>query len=159
MKKIILLVLMIIASVNLFSNELPDDISSDYGAARYFYSLVLEDVKYEGFNMEDDYVYESSVYDDTFGYIFYQIVRYDNSEKEIVSIFHEDKIYKQQTSRKEMFTGYFFTVGAIKVFNKEENILYHIRFYADKDGIIFECFFDYRTYEHYTRNRLDDRDD
>ena len=153
MKKIVLFVLMIIASVNLFSNEIPDDISLDYVVARYLYKIVLNDVRYKCFIMKDEHCYESSIHDNTVGYISYQITRDDNSEKEIVRIFHEDKIYIQRISRKEMFTDYFFKVGIIEVFNKEENILYNIRFYTDGD-IVFESFFDYRTYEHYTDNRL-----
>lgn len=158
MKKIILFVLMIIASVNLFSNEIPDDIFLDYGTARYLHNLVLKDVEYKGFGMKDDHCYESFIYDDTFGYILYQITRYDNSEREIVYIFYEDKIYRQQISRKEMFTDYFFTVGGIQVYNKE-GILYQMTFYAENDNIILEWFLDYRTYERYTRNRLDASDD
>ena len=154
MKKIVLFVLMIITSVNLFSNEIPDDILLDYEKALNLYDIVIEDVIYEDFNMEDESVYESLVHDDTFGYIFYQIILHGNIENGAVNIFHGEKVYTIVISRKEMLKDYFFTVGVIEVHNKEEDILlYSIRFFDENGDNILESFSDHRTNEHYTNNK------
>ena len=149
MKKIVLFVFMIITSVNLFSEEIPDYIILDFKTTANLYELVIEDAKYKDFKIEDESVYESSFYDDTFGYIFYQIITYGNTENEIFNIYHEEKIYSRVLCEKEMFPDYFFTVGVTKVYDRED-ILYSISFFEEDDDYLFVSLFDHRTNERYT---------
>lgn len=140
--------------------DLPDDIFSDMGRAKHLRSLVLKDVEYKGFIKKEDWGYESSLDDDIYGLVFYQIAWYDNIEREIVVIYYEGKRYLLHTGSKEILPDSIFTVIEIQVHEqKEDRLLYNMTVYARNGEIFYEWVWDSRTFQIYTVDRLEASDD
>lgn len=148
MKKIILFVLMIIASVNLFSNELPDELSFHFGKAIYLKNLVVEDIINNNFELKNGESYTSTFNDRKYGSVGYRIWITDNEEREITAIFNKGKVYRFDSFQKEVLPKLFVSVCEISII-EDRIVLYDRIYYAEDDHIIYEYYYDYTTYTYY----------
>lgn len=148
MKKIILFVLMIIASVNLFSEDLPDDLYYCSKKAYTFYRLVLEDTKHNN-NIELNGEYYLGTFDDdTFGHFIYKVKANKNIGGKILYIFNEGDFYHFTRFEEETSSGHLLTLCNIRIF-EEGILLYEVNLHLEDDNVIHECYFDYTTFTHY----------
>lgn len=94
MKKIVLFVLMIVASVNLFSEEIPGDLIYYSKKAYYLRNSFLEDIKNNNNLIElNDGYYLGTFDDEVVGYTTYKMKVAKNSEREIIFIFNRGLVY------------------------------------------------------------------
>ena len=158
MKKIILFVLMIIASVNLFSNELSNGLPNGLPSglfyfvkkAYYYHNLVLEDIKHNDDIIELKDGYHLRMFDgESFGHFTYKTIATKNNKRELLVIFNEGNIYRYDIFKAEAVSGLLLTLCNIRIFNKEDVLLYEINYCLEGDNNIHECYFDYTTFTHY----------
>ena len=150
MKKIVLFVLMIIASVNLFSNELPDDIYYYHVMSINIRNKVLEDIKHNNNIIElNDGYYLGMFDDDILRHITYKVKVDKNSKREVLVVLNKECIYHIVNFQIESLSGLLLTSCNIRVFNKEDTLIYEGDYYAEDDNIIHECHFDPKTYTYY----------
>lgn len=143
MKKIILFILMIIASVNLFSKELPDNPLFYSRKAYNFYGLVLEDFKYNDNIAEINDGYYFGIFDDElFGHFVYRIREDENGERDIFVIVDEGYVNYLISYKKEAQSVLLFTFCNIRIFNTEDVLLCEVNYYLEEDNVIYECYFD-----------------
>lgn len=156
MKKIILLVLMVFASVNLFSNEELDDIDDTYYyfyKSSLFFEKVTEDVMHNDNIIELDNGYSLGRFDDvSFGHFIYKIkVTNDNGHQRITSVILNNEytynIFRFQTKSE---SGLLLTFFYVRIFDKEDMYVYEGSCYLEDDNIIYDSHYNYITFTYYS---------
>ena len=151
MKKIVLFVFMMIASVNLFSNDMPGELIYYSKKAYYFYNLVLEDVKNNDDIIELKDGYYLGMFDnETFGHFTYKMKVTKNIERKIYIIFKEGITYHYVIFQTETLSGLLLTFCNIRIFSNENKLLCEVDYCLEGDNVIYECCFDPTTFIYYT---------
>lgn len=151
MKKIILFVLMIVASVNLFSNELPDDIYYYHKKSNYFHNLVLEDYNHNNNIIELSDGYRLGMFDDdSFGFFIYKTKVYKNNKREVLVIFNGQEVYHFVHFQEESLSGLLLTFRSVRIFNRENVLIYQGDYYLEDGNVICKYHFDPTTRTYYS---------
>lgn len=151
MKKIILFVLMIVASINLFSEKIPDDLIYYSKKAYYLRNSFLEDIKNNNNNLIElnDGYYLGTFDDEVVGYTTYKMKVAKNSEREIIFIFNRGLVYHYVFFQTKALSGSLLTFCNIRIHNNEDLLLCEINYYSEDDNVIHEQYFDPKTYDYY----------
>lgn len=150
MKKIILFMFMIITSVNLFSNDIPNELSFYSKKAYRFHEKVTEDFKHNNNIVELNDGYYLGMFDDElFGLFTYKIKISKNSERKIIVIFNEGYAYYYTLFKAETTSGLLLTFSNILIFNNQDVLICEVELYIEDDNVIHERYFDPTTFTYY----------